>query len=552
MAKITRRSAIFGGLALGGIAGVSCSENQPGYDITFKHGVASGDPTTHKVIIWTRITPEQHGPLSGKWEMAKDKNFGQIIRKGNFSTSFARDYTVKIDVDGLKPGQSYYYRFKIGKKTSPIGRTKTLPKGSLAQARFAIVSCSNYPFGYFNVYDHIARQDIDAVIHLGDYIYEYGENGYGARVGRELGRVHNPSHETVSLIDYRTRHAQYKSDPASQAMHAAHPLIAIWDDHETANNSWMRGAQNHGRSEGSWEIRKKAALQAYYEYMPIREPEPGRTREALFRSYSYGDLLNLSTLETRLSARHEEIDYRDYKNGFDDKQKIDEFVKNILWDESREILGKVQTDFLVGNLASSKQKGQAWRVLANQIIMARVTMPDLTDWKDKPFIEDLRKRFWSTDRFIDMSRFGLPMNLDAWDGYPAARERLYSRLQEQNVSDLLVLTGDTHMWWANSLYTKQGAPMGVELGTSSVTSPGFGTYLQEQTADFETRMMATNKEIEYLSATTHGYIDLRLGHDEGRADFVCVDTVKKPQYKTRICKSFKITKHDDSIRLAEA
>ncbi len=552
MTNITRRGALFTGMSLIGASAAACQGESVDFPVAFKHGVASGDPGTDRMVIWTRISPEQDGTFSGRWQVSKTRDFKRISHKGKLQTSLRRDYTLKVDVQGLQPGQTYYYRFKVGQYTSPVGRTKTLPIGTVEQARFAVVSCSNYPFGYFNVYDHIAGLDnLDAVIHLGDYIYEYGENGYGRRMGRELGRVHNPSHETVSLGDYRTRHAQYKSDPASQAMHAAHPLIAIWDDHETANNSWMRGAQNHGRSEGSWDIRRASALQAYYEWMPVRDPEPDKTREALFRAYAYGDLLNLTTLETRLSARHEELDYKDYQDGFTSHENIETFVRDVLWDKNREILGAVQSDFVVDNLARSKQSGQSWRILANQIIMARTTLPDLSDWKEQDFIEDLRKRFWSIDKFIAISPFGLPMNLDAWDGYPAARERLYERLKAQDVQDLLVLTGDTHMWWANQLHTKSGQSMGVELATAAVTSPGFGTYLGAQTEDYETRMMATNKEIEYLSASSQGYIDLHLNHKQGRADYVCVDTVLKPDYKTSICKSFKLRKEGGTVKLGE-
>ncbi|MEX0645065.1 MAG: alkaline phosphatase D family protein, partial [Parvularculaceae bacterium] len=252
----------------------------------FAHGVASGDPGPDSVVLWTRVTTDAADPITVVWETAADPQFADMRGKGEATASAAADWTVKTLIRDLHPGTTYYYRFRVADAYSPVGRTKTLPTGPLEKATLAVVSCANVPFGYFNVYDLVARRDdLDAVIHLGDYIYEYGANSYGGEAGARLGRPHDPPHEIVTLEDYRRRHAQYKADPSSRALHAAHPLIAIWDDHETANDSWKDGAENHDpATEGDWEARKRAALQAYYEWMPVREPEPGRAREALFRS----------------------------------------------------------------------------------------------------------------------------------------------------------------------------------------------------------------------------------------------------------------------------
>ena len=557
MTDITRRGALFTGISLVGASAAACSGESVDFPVLFSHGVASGDPGTDRMIIWTRISVDTSGDISVpsipvKWEMATDADFRKINRKGKARTDANRDYTVKVDASGLKPGQTYYYRFKVGKNISPVGRTKTLPAGSLDQARFAVVSCSNYQFGYFNVYDHIAKNDdFDAVLHLGDYYYEYSRTGYGGKVGEKIGRQHNPPHEILSLDDYRTRHAQYKGDTASQAMHGAHPVICIWDDHETANDSWKTGAQNHNEGEGDWDERRANAMKAYYEWMPVRDPEPGRAREALFRSYSFGDLLTLCAIETRLTARTRPLDYSQYIADFQTREGIGNFVQNILGDPSRELLGAAQSAYIGDALKASKAKNQPWRVIANQVIMARTASPDLTEYKDADFIKDIEKLFPQIHDYIALSPLGLPLNTDAWDGYPAAREKFYAMAQAQDVSDLLVLTGDTHEWWANKLETVSGTAMGVELGTTGVTSPGTGAYFGEAGADYSAKLNAKNDDVIYHNLNSHGYIDLTLNRETGQANFISVDTVYQPDYKAFTSKSFKIEKADESLTLRD-
>ena len=317
--KITRRSALTAALATGATSCATSPKMTPYISVSesasgvFAHGIASGDPDATSVVIWTRITPQADASpgatINVEWEAAADPAFTTIEGRGVAVTGASRDWTIKVLLGNLEPGTTYFYRFRTGNNESPVGRTKTLPTGAIESARFAVVSCSNYPFGYFNVYDLISRNDdLDAVIHLGDYLYEYSNDGYGGATGARLGRNHLPSHEIVSLADYRMRHAQYKSDPASQAMHAKHSMIAIWDDHETANDSWKDGAENHtDETEGSWETRKRAALQAYYEWMPVREPS--MAPEAFFRSFSFGNLLTIAAVETRLMARDRQFNY---------------------------------------------------------------------------------------------------------------------------------------------------------------------------------------------------------------------------------------------------
>ncbi|PHS36811.1 MAG: alkaline phosphatase [Robiginitomaculum sp.] len=554
MTNITRRGALFTGFSLMGASAASCARESAVVPVAFAHGVASGDPGTDKMIIWTRITPSDNtgfeGTIPVKWEIATDAEFRKIRRKGKTSTSAARDFTVKVDAAGLKPGQTYFYRFKVGKTISPVGRTKTLPVGALEQARFAVVSCTNFPFGYFNVYDHIAKQDgFDAVIHLGDYFYEYGTDSYGGKTGQKLGRNHAPTHETVTLSDYRTRHAQYKADTASQAMHAAHPLIAIWDDHETANDSWKSGAQNHNAGEGSWEMRRGAAMQAYYEYMPVRDPVPGKTREALFRDFSFGDLLSLHTLETRLTARTQPLSYEQYVDTLTSQEAVDDFVQNTLWDRGREMLGAGQKDWLAKTLKASKDAGTGWRLIANQVLLGPVLSPDLRDYAGSAAIERIAQFRPSIRKLIEFSPLGLPLSLDSWDGYPAAREGFYALAKKQGVQDLLVLTGDTHVSRVNSLTSVSGENMGVEFGVTGTTSPGHDAYFKDMSQDYEKRLMAKNKGTHWMQSAERGYLDLHLTKTEAHANFISVSTTHTQEYTTFTAKSYTITKDDDRLKL---
>ena len=552
MSKITRRSALFSGLSLASASTISQAKETKASPITFQHGIASGDPTSRSVIIWTRITSNTQKPISGRWEVSKTENFSRIKRRGHFTTDASKDYTVKIDVPRLKSGKPYFYRFRVGDIISAVGKTKTLPKGDLDQARFAVVSCSNFPFGFFNVYDHIAQQNhFDAIIHLGDYLYEYSRKGYGGKVGDKIGRRHEPAHEILSLTDYRTRHAQYKADKATRAMHAAHPMICIWDDHETANDSWKTGAQNHNDGEGSWDARRRAALQAYYEWMPVRDPKPGAAREALFRTYTYGNLLSITAIETRLTARTQPLHYEDHISDLKSKEGVMGFVKNDLWNPDRELLGDAQRQYISSSLKSSQEKKRPWRVIANQVIMARIASPNLTQFANADFIDDIEKLLPTIRDFIAMSPLGLPLNLDAWDGYPAARERFYAMADANNSNDLLVLTGDTHESWANTLSTKDGKNMGIELGTPSITSPGTGAYFGDAAPEFSRLLVEKNDDIIYHDLSYHGYIDLTLTPTSGHADFMGVSTIYSPEYKAEIRKSFELVKSDNTVALKE-
>ncbi len=334
----------------------------------FNHGVASGDPLTDRVIIWTRVTPETDGQIWVGWEVATDAGFANKVKQGSGNTSADVDYTVKVDVEGLQPNTVYYYRFLTVNKTSMAGKTRTLPQGAIEAATFAVVSCSNYPAGFFNVYREVANQDVDAVLHLGDYLYEYSAEGYASERAEEFGRVVEPANELLSLADYRTRYAQYRRDEDLQAAHAAHPFIIVWDDHEVANDAWRDGAENHDPgTEGSFVERKMAALQAWHEWLPVRPP--ASMDDIIYRRFQYGDLLDLLMLDTRIIGRDEQFTYSDFAtDGIIDVEQ----ARAGFDDPNRTLLGSEQFGWLREQL---NQSSAQWQVLGQQVLMSRYHLP---------------------------------------------------------------------------------------------------------------------------------------------------------------------------------
>lgn len=556
--RISRRAALKSGVIAGLAGGLSACATpairQPITGASFVHGVASGEPTPTGFLIWTRVSlpADIIGSVPVRYEISTDPKFTVITTTGTVETDASRDWTVKATVTTLMPGLSYYYRFFAGDMMSPMGQSRTLPTGKTNAARFAVVSCSNYAFGFFNVYDAIAkRNDIDAVIHLGDYIYEYGTEGYGGSVSKQIGRQHDPVTEIITLEDYRKRHAQYKSDPGSIAMHAAHAMIPIWDDHETSNDSWKDGAENHDLSEGDWDERRNAALRAYYEWMPVRDPMPGEAAEALLREFQWGDLVTIATLETRLMARTQPLDYATLAGSMATAEGLEKFKTVDLVNEDRELLGRPQSDRLAKTMAASVADGTRWRILANQIIMANVTAPNLMPIANSPAIAEIEKIVPQIRDFIALTTLDIPLNLDAWDGYPAARDRFYASMAEAGATDLIVLTGDTHEWWANELSDSAGRPMGVEFGTAAVTSPGSSSYFGSEAATYSQMLNDRNPMVRYHDPFGKGYIDLALDREGATAEFVGVDTIISTDYSVERRASFEIARRDGSLGLTE-
>lgn len=537
--SLTRRGLIAVGTA-GGVA--ACGGPVPesftaGTDAAsgvFAHGVASGDPLARAVILWTRVTPTNpnDGPIEVIWEVDRDADFNSPAASGKVMASAASNWTVKVDAGDLDPGTDYYYRFQADIYTSPVGQTRTLPEGPTDKARFAIVSCANWQHGFFNAYDHIARQDhFDALIHLGDYLYEYGADTVLGTERAELGRLHEPRHEIVSLSDYRTRHAQYRSDPSLQAVTAKMPMISIWDDHESSNDSWVSGAENHQPdAEGDWNARKDAAMRAYYEWMPVRDPVPGKPRESLFRAFEWGDLLTLTALETRLLARGEPIIIDDHFDLLRAEGGADKFKAEILNDPNRDMLGEVQLDFVAETLKASKNAGKPWRLMANQVVMGKVMSPDMTPHVDEASLRAIEKEWSAVRTFVEVSKYGLPVYPDSWDGYPAAREKLYKRLKSGGVTDMFVITGDAHEFWVNDLTDQSGTEMGVEMGATSVSSETLRSFMGDATEDYALLLTQSNEDVRYYNPLHNGYLDIEFGLNEAEARLVAIDNVASQDY----------------------
>lgn len=532
MTRLTRRGAL--GLGVAGLGAAACTTTGEtatyGGKAAFAHGVASGDPAQTSVLIWTRVSVEAPGPVPVKWSVSRDAAFKNVVKRGTFTTGAERDYTVKVLVEGLEPGEVYYYWFSAGQASSPGGVTRTLPASGLAEYKLAVVSCSNWPFGFFNAYREIAKRGtterIDAVIHLGDYIYEYGQNGYGGAVGKELGRNHEPANECVKLADYRARYAQYRSDPDLQAAHAVAPWFCTWDDHESANNSYRTGAENHQpETEGEWSARKAQAVQAYLEWMPMRDPEAGKPREAVWRKFDIGDLATLFLLESRLVGRGEDLTFDEMFMAPDaERPALANALKAKINAPDRTMLGFEQEAWLADALKQSTATGRKWQVLGNQVNMAKIRMPDLqTGLSPEKYekVSQSSKRFWST------ARYGLEWNMDAWSGFPGARERLYASAKAANAR-LVTLAGDSHTAWANQLHDNGGQQRGVEFCCTSVTSNGAGDSLPFEELNW--LMPEANDEVLYYNAFAKGFTLVTLKADQVEAEFVKVSTIRSRDY----------------------
>ncbi len=556
---IDRRRALLGVGLVGTAAVAGCATDsqppRPARIGPFHHGVASGDPLQDRVILWTRVTlpPERQDPfgVTLSWEIARDRGLTDVVGRGETTAAPGRDWTAKIDVGALEPGTEYFYRFALGDERSPVGRTKTLPAGRVERFRIAAFSCSNYPFGFFNAYRHMAEGPaVDLALHLGDYFYEYGPDGYGAEVGEKLGRIHAPAKEVITLVEYRARHAQYKADPDLQAAHAAAPWITIWDDHESANNAFVTGAQNHDpETEGEWSARKVAAVRAYLEWMPIREPEAGRAREAIWRRFEIGDLASLVMLETRLTARSPEITWDEFPvaddadpTDPDNQAKVAAFLADRVGDPSRVLLGPAQEADVVGAVEASVAAGKPWQLIGNQVIMSPVQSPNWTDvvgfWTGgvPGFVRGKVKGNEVAWGYFLRSRFGIPLNLDAWDGFPAQRDRLFTAFRDAK-ANVVTFTGDTHSFWANNMVL--GADrVGVEFGVTGVTSPSAFRSLRAPGLNAGRAIERANPNVVANDPYNNGYVRAELTPERMTAEFVGVATLERRSARARVLQRF--------------
>ena len=551
MAMWTRREAMLAATSatLLPTAATSTDASNP----TFRHGVSSGDPESTSIVLWTRVSGAT-GPVECAWELADDPDFSRIVDAGTSRTGANRDFTVKVVAEGLEPGRTYHYRFRALGNVSPPGRTRTLPEGRLENLGLAIASCSNYPFGFFNAYEAIAEDpDVQFVLHLGDYIYEYGPDGYGGETGNRIGRAHEPAHEIVTLDDYRARHAQYKTDAGSRAMHAAHPLIAVWDDHETTNNPWTNGAENHQpEAEGAWQERRDASLQAYFEWMPVRDPSAPHERAMLWRHFEFGDLASLITLETRHTGRSKQIEYAEHLGNLGNATDAEAFMRETVGAPHRNMLSGEGRRFAAKAIHESVTAKRPWRLIGNQIPMARTHAPpldhpafvDLIHDPDDPVGQELAY-------FERLGELDLPIYLDPWDGYPRAREDFYRLCRDAGANDLLVLTGDSHSFWANTLFDDHGDRMGLELGTAGVSSPGdFESFGDDGAKIMDELLAAHNAEVMWTNCRNNGYVRLVLGRSTATADFVGVSTVLSRSYTVKTIHRAQIERQQDQLRYA--
>ncbi len=488
----------------------------------FTHSVASGEPGATSVLLWTRFV---HGGDAAAltYEVAEDIEFSRVVNGGTVAASRTRDFCAKATATGLRPDRWYYYRFIAESgMASPIGRTRTLPEGPSARFRMAVVGCSNIGFGWFNAYAHIAQMDdVDLVIHTGDYLYEYGTGVYPSAKQELAGRETAPLTEIVALADYRTRYASYRADTDLQRLHQLFPMIAVPDDHESANDSYAQGAENHQpASEGSWDVRKKAAMQAYREWLPISD-EP-------WAAYEIGDLATLFRLETRLTARSKPFDLGDViARGGGNPERIqaafEAFRDNEWRDPSRTLLGAVQEEWLAEGMKRSRSSGKVWQVLAQQVIMTSLSTSDaVLDAVNAQFPAYIRTLL---ENSVAASKAGLPFNMDAWDGYPAARARLLGSAQEAD-ANLIVLAGDSHNAWASDL-TNLGAGAGVEFAGHSVSSPGFENTLPWiKPQDLAADSVARNSQLKWADTSQRGYMAVELTPARATSEYRFLESIK--------------------------
>ncbi|XVV34617.1 alkaline phosphatase D family protein [Streptomyces sp. CA-100214] len=489
----------------------------------FLHGVASGDPLPDGVLLWTRVTPVPEAiPGSGagpdtvvSWVVATDKALTNIVAKGSVTATADSDHTVKADIRGLAPATDYWFRFSAGPTDSPVARTRTAPAADAAVSglRFGVVSCANWEAGYFSSYRHLAaRGDLDAWLHLGDYIYEYGTGEYGTR--DTVVRPHAPAHEILTLADYRVRHGRYKTDPDLQALHATAPVVAIWDDHEIANDTWSGGAENHTEgTEGAWAARQTAAKRAYFEWMPVRPAIAGTT----YRRLRFGKLADLSLLDLRT--------YRSQQVGIGEGE-VD--------DPDRTVTGRAQLDWLKSGLAASDT---AWRLVGNPVMMSPFAIGSLSAELLKPLAE-----------LLGLPGEGLALNTDQWDGYTDDRRELLAHLRANAVRNTVFLTGDIHMAWANDVPYNAGtyplsASAATEFVVTSVTSDNLDDIVKVPegtvSAIAAPVIRAANRHVHWVDTDRHGYGVLDITAERAQMDYYAVSDRTDPHATSRWIRSYR-------------
>lgn len=538
---------------------ISCADDDfEGRDIpgdlsesNFDHGVASFDPTHSQVIIWSRYSTALPS-AEILWQISTDPEFDQVVRSGELTATADRDHTFAVEVQDLEDDQKLYYRFiNIEESaTSVIGETLTLPQRA-ERIKMAVCSCSNFPAGLFNVYRDMASSDADVIVHLGDYIYEYGVGGYGTNPSTAaLNRAHEPANEIIGLDEYRERYKQYRSDADLKLAHQKKPFICVWDDHEIANDAYRSGTENHQPDEGDYGVRKQNAIRAYSEFLPVRSGDIN----LIYRNINMGNLVNLIMLDTRIIGRDRQLDYTDY---FSATGEFDGEGFRADWlNPDRTILGAEQRNWLIDQVSAGPAK---WQVLGQQVLMGKMfipaellrsltrilgevaatgtTSPETLAQFQMQITElvQLKIRFIQNDPGLtemEIARINtaLPYNLDAWDGYPAERELLYAAFKGKKI---VCLAGDTHNAWSSVLTPDGGEQVGREFATSAVTSPGLEGYLGSDPsalAGFEQAFTILIDDLDYVNASRKGYLNMTFTPEEVKGEWVFVDTITSPSF----------------------
>lgn len=516
---LDRRALLRGGLLGAGLAAAPLAAQ--GAERGFTSGVASGEPGAESVLLWTRYAAGAETKL--RWEIAEAQDFASVMAGGEVTASPEGDFCVKPVATGLAPGRWYYFRFIAPDGSmSEIGRTRTLPQGPTGRFRMAVFSCSNIGFGWFNAYAHAAAaDDFDCTVHTGDYLYEYRVGTYPAAAQTLAGRAVEPGHEIVALADYRARYAQYRRDPDLRRLHQLFPMISVADDHEYANDAWAGGAENHQpATEGPWEARKRVAEQARREWLPISN-EP-------WASYDIGDLATLFRIETRITARAEQFSIAKLLSGKaapgEAETALAAFRDGAWRDSGRELIGSEQQVWLAQGLAASRRAGKTWQVLIQQVLMATLRSPlDVAEWAGSGLPDYVKARIASG---AAASRAGLPMNMDAWDGYPAARERVFAAALRAD-ANLISLAGDTHNAWASDL-ASGGKAVGVEFGGQSVTSPGYESAFPGVAPERIARALReTNPSLRYVDTSRRGYMAVELTPGAATCEYRLMGNVRE-------------------------
>ena len=578
---IIKIASISGVLTSGSLLS-ACGDNSDGPMLQFNYGVASGDPLTDRVILWT------HAKYAGfadsvllTYQVATDATFTSIVSTGSVTASESTGFTAKVDATGLTAGSEYHFRFIRDKWISPVGVTRTLPATNVTSVKFAVFSCTLYSAGYFNAYDAALKSGAQYAVHLGDYIYEYGSDPakFGNSDAVKLGRVTAPANDIVSLEDYRTRYALYRTDPNLKALHAAMPWITVWDDHEFTNNSWVDGAENHNSAtQGPWSARKAIAARVYHEWMPIRTQDTANLLK-IYRRFDFGNIFSLHMVDTRIEGRDKQYDaYGDADGG------ITRYVTALTTgtDATHRMMSTTQQAWLTNGMAASTA---TWQIMGNQDIMARMWFPaNVLQAQALAFASPTPPNLQAVSTAISSfltakgtrAAYGqgaltatqvalldkasnprLPYNLDSWDGYPIQRETILQTIKAQG-KKFITLSGDSHNGWFTNLTTLAGDKVGVEFAGSSVTSPGFESAgLGGLASSLDGTAVVTGghglglglvDDLNYVDTIRRGYLLMTATAASIKGEFVYVDTIQSTTYTATTGKTVTVNAADMTVK----